>query len=218
MMSSKYTIRKNPEVSLKVRYGGTLRWSLIAALSIVIAGFLLVPKQRQKTTLDRNVSVEIEMVEVPQTDQQAELVKPVRPAIPVPSEEEDIPGEIDYRQFEFQQFTPVRLPPPPIAASFDSTTVPITPPVPVGGYDRISDLVKYPSMARYAGLEGTVHIEVLIDKKGAVVGTNILEGAPKTGFEEAALTVIHNLQFKPALRYDEPIPSRDSIRVDFRLR
>jgi TonB family protein len=73
-------------------------------------------------------------------------------------------------------------------------------------------------MARYAGLEGTVHIEVLIDKQGSVVGTNILEGAPKTGFEEAALAVIHNLQFKPAMRYDEPIPSRDSIRVDFRLR
>jgi protein TonB len=217
-MASNFTIRKNPAVSLKARYGVTLRWSLIAALSIVIAGFLIVPPQPQKPTLSEDVSVEIEMVEVPQTEQQAELVRPVRPAIPVPAEEEDLPGEIDYGQFEFQQFTPVRLPPPPIADSFDSTTVPITPPEPLGGYDRISDLVEYPSMARYAGLEGTVHIEVLIDKQGSVVGTNILEGAPKTGFEEAALAVIHNLQFKPAMRYDEPIPSRDSIRVDFRLR
>ncbi len=204
--------------SLKDRYNIRIRYALMGSLSIVILMFLLVPKKETVSPAQLRVPVEVEIVEIPQTLQRIERATPSRPAIPVPAEDEDIPETFMYTLFEFESYNPTKVPPPPIAETFDSSSVPVIDPEPVGGYEQISDLVQYPSMARYAGLEGSVHIEVVVDRMGTVVATNILEGAPKTGFEEAALAVIQRLQFIPAMRFDEPVPGRDSIRVDFRLR
>jgi len=76
----------------------------------------------------------------------------------------------------------------------------------------------YPEIAQEAGIEGTVVVQVFIDKKGRVQDTIILKGIPNTGLDEAALKAIRKTRFRPAKQRERAVGVWISIPVNFRLK
>ena len=74
----------------------------------------------------------------------------------------------------------------------------------------------YPDLARRAGIEGTVELEVSIDATGAVTDVEVVRGLP-LGMSEAAADAVHRWTYKPARTATGPVASRKSVRIRFVL-
>jgi TonB family protein len=82
------------------------------------------------------------------------------------------------------------------------------PQTPVPGYDKPPKPLhitrpQYPQDAFNAGKEGTVLVEILIDSKGRVAGSRVLQSVP--GLDEAALRCTKDWTFEPAVRSGKPV-------------
>jgi len=77
---------------------------------------------------------------------------------------------------------------------------------------------KYPEIAQEAGIEGTVVVQVFVDKTGRVTDTVILKGIPNTGLDESAIKAIRAVRFRPAKAGGATIGVWISIPVNFRLK
>ena len=72
----------------------------------------------------------------------------------------------------------------------------VTPPAPL-------EIVRpqYPPMARRLGVQGTVRMSLLVDERGRVIETRLLEGVrQKVGINEAALAAAAKARFSPATK------------------
>jgi len=77
---------------------------------------------------------------------------------------------------------------------------------------------RYPEIAQEAGIEGTVVVQVFVDKRGHVKETVILKGIPNTGLDESAIKAIRAVRFRPAKAGGATIGVWISIPVNFRLK
>lgn len=91
-----------------------------------------------------------------------------------------------------------------------------SPPSPIGGMASIQQNIRYPEIAKRAGIEGTVYIAVDIDENGNVTNTNIMQGIG-AGCDEAAIDAIKQVKFKPAIKDSIPVKYRITIPIQFKL-
>ena len=85
--------------------------------------------------------------------------------------------------------------------------------------DEIIRRTVYPPMAQRAGIEGTVILELFVDRLGVIRNISILkEDPPGRGFGEAAARAFQGLRGSPALANGEAVASRYRYRYQFRLR
>ena len=78
--------------------------------------------------------------------------------------------------------------------------------------------LRYPELARRAGIEGTVHVAALVDKNGNVKHAYIrVESGANAGFEEAALEQAFKLKYIPALNNGIPVEVWIIYKVNFKL-
>jgi TonB family protein len=73
----------------------------------------------------------------------------------------------------------------------------------------------YPSAAKKAGIEGTVHLEVVIDKNGNVQDVKLLSGDPILA--KAAMKAVSNWRYQPSLLGGEPMEVVTEADVNFTL-
>ncbi len=77
---------------------------------------------------------------------------------------------------------------------------------------------EYPRLARAAGMEATVWIKSLINKKGEVVKALVFKSSgTKVGFDEAALEAAYKCKFTPALQKGQPVAVWIAYAVSFVL-
>jgi len=78
--------------------------------------------------------------------------------------------------------------------------------------------LRYPELALRAGIEGTLYVAALVDKKGNVKDAYIhVESGANAGFEEAALKQAFKLKYRPALNNDIPVKVWIIYKVNFEL-
>ena len=75
----------------------------------------------------------------------------------------------------------------------------------------------YPARARAADIEGSVTLSLLIDEHGKVDKVSVLDAQPPGYFENAALDMLRDQRFTPALRHNRPVKSRWRTVVRYRL-
>lgn len=89
-------------------------------------------------------------------------------------------------------------------------------PGPVGGMYAIQEKIKYPEIARRAGLQGKVLIQAFIDEKGNVIHTKVIKGLGG-GIDEMASDVIRITKFNPGTQKGQPVKTQVTIPIVFKL-
>lgn len=212
-------LRKNPSVSLKLRYPITVRAMILVSILILTTLMIAYPKFESRQFIQKEIRVDIEQFDIPQTQQYELPPPPSRPSIPVESESEDLADDVTIEETELDFFQEMESPPPPPEEGPRVRFIPYDdPPVPIGGYRAIQRNIIYPEIAQEAGIDGQVIVQAFVDKKGIVKETIILKGIPNTGLDEAAMDAIRKTKFQPAKQRDRPVGVWISIPVNFRLK
>ncbi len=107
---------------------------------------------------------------------------------------------------------------PPPKAEDNPSVMYDTSPEPIGGYAAIQQAVVYPEVARKAGIQGTVIVQVLIDKSGKATEALVLRGIEDSSINEAAVSALLAISWKPAENQDEPVSVRITVPVVFKLK
>ena len=159
----------------------------------------------------------VESFDIPPTRQFVAPPPPVRPSIPVASEDEDLAEDITIAETGLESFEWEA--PPPLPSEGPSVRfIPYDePPEPVGGFKAILQNLVYPELALYANIEGTVVVQAFVDKNGRVTEAVVTQGIPDTGMDEAALVAVKKTHFKPALQRDRPIGVWIAIPIRFQV-
>lgn len=213
------TTRKDPRVSLKVRYPITVRVSILVSILVIVILNVAFPKFQARQFMEKEIYVEIEQFDIPQTMQFELPPPPARPAIPVESESEDLADDVTIEETDLEDFAVMDAPPPPPSGGPRVKFIPYDePPEPVGGYAAIHRNIQYPEIAQEAGIEGTVVIQAFVDHTGRVTDMVVLKGIPNTGLDEAAMNAIQKTRWRPAKQRDRAVGVWISIPVNFKLK
>ncbi len=95
---------------------------------------------------------------------------------------------------------------PPIMAQFDGNM-----------YKYLSEVIKYPSMAREMGIEGRVYVKFIVGKNGQIRDAKLLNSIGG-GCDEEALNAVKNMpKWKPAENLGEPVASYFTLPIKFKL-
>lgn len=205
-------------VRFKLSYRKVVEGSTIISLLILLVLFQAFKRFDSRIELPTEDQVIIEVDEIPLTEQIERPPPPPRPAVPIPSENDDIPEDltIEETDLDFEEEPP---PPPPPPEQEDVIFVAYdTEPEPIGGMAAIQKNLVYPEIARRAGVEGTVIIQAVIDRQGNVITTTVIRSLGNNGCDEAASDAIKKTKWKPALQRDKPVKVQVAIPVIFRLK
>ena len=200
-------------LTIKYKYPITIRLATLSSVLLLIFTFLIYPRYLGMLELEDVELQEILIENIPQTQQIERPPPPARPSVPVESEDEDIADDLTIEETDLDNFEAWDAPSPPPEGPRVKFIPYDDPPQPLSNIRPI-----YPEIAQEAGIEGTVVVQVFIDKKGRVQDTLILKGIPNTGLDEAAIKAIRKTRFRPAKQRERPVGVWISIPVNFRLK
>ena len=139
-----------------------------------------------------------------------EIAAPVVPIEAAEGEETDDNAEIAPTSFDRIEDVPPPPPPPSEQAqefyAFDE------PPVLIKFVNP-----KYPDLARQAGIEGTVLLNVLVGDDGKVLQVSVIQSDVTPAMEKAAIEASKLFMFKPAKQRTVPVKARVAIPIRFKL-
>lgn len=215
--------RKKDNVDLRNYYNVYLQVGLAITLLTLIVMF--------RANLDFGGGVEfemteqetIEMEEVVQTEQQAKPPPPPRPPVPVEVPNDEIIDDSDLNlDASLDLDMALDLPPPPPAAKKvveeepEIFLVVEQDPELIGGLEGLQRSIRYPEIARKAGIEGRVFVQFVVDEKGNVIDPVVTRGIGG-GCDEAALDAVRKAKFKPGKQRGRAVKVQYSLPVTFRL-
>lgn len=213
--------RKNPQADIRLFYRKALELSLCSSLLLTILIFFAFRQEFSFQIELETPELDIEVEEIPPTEQIVRPPAPPRPSVPIPTDTEEIPEDetIDATEINFAEIPP---PPPPQKEDFDESSFSFVaydePPELIGGVNALQRLLVYPELALKAGIEGSVTIGVLIDKAGRPVNFQVLKAfGVEVGFEAAAIEAMKKGKWKPAFQRDLPVKAWVAIPVHFKL-
>jgi protein TonB len=213
-------MRETPTTALRLEYVKLIEIGLVISLIGTIVFMQLSKKLEGKSKLQAVKLEVIQVEEMPQTQQQKQEQAPSRPTVPIASEDEDLPEDetIEFTGFDVSDEA---APPPPPSEAEDEEIVFVPydePPAPIGGFAAIQKKLEYPEIARKAGVEGRVLIYAQVDEQGDVQKTRVIQSLGPNGCDEAAITAIKAVKWKPAKQRDRAVKVWIAVPVDFKLR
>ena len=207
---------RNPRYDLKRGSNDVFEQAL--ALSLALCALVFLTYQTFEVTAYQG-SGEMRIIvleEIPETQQLERPPPPQRPQIPIATEDESIPDDVTIVMTDLDLTLPPPPPPPPPGQR-------VVDPIIFVAFDQAPELIKkvdprYPDIARRAGVEGVVTLQIVIDETGRVVEAEVVVAVPPNIFEQAALDAIIQWEFRPAMQRDRPVRVRIGQRVEFVLR
>ena len=86
----------------------------------------------------------------------------------------------------------------------------------IGGLRQLQTQIRYPEMARRAGIQGRVFIQFIVDEQGDVIHPRVIRGIGG-GADEEALRVVRQAKFTPGIQRGQPVRVQYSLPIYFRL-
>jgi len=86
----------------------------------------------------------------------------------------------------------------------------------IGGLESIMKEVRYPDMARRAGIEGRVFVQFVVNEQGNVEDAHVIRGIGG-GADEEALRVVRQAKFKPGVQRGRPVRVQFALPIMFKL-
>ena len=111
------------------------------------------------------------------------------------------------------------LPPLPPAPEEPSQTYVVVEKMPelIGGLAALQREIRYPVMAKRAGIEGRVILQFIVDERGRVNAVQTVRGIGG-GCDEEAVRVVSQARFQPGTQRGKPVRVKMSLPIMFRLR
>lgn len=214
----------------KKGYRLTMEIAIVLSLLFLIGFFHLPLRGGDGFDLTTSGPEMIQLEEIYQTTQPPKPPPPPRARTPIVVPDESIPDDdpldldatLDLDEELYVASAPARTPP---AAENEEAEEDVTPeifvaveemPTIVGGVQRLYEVIKYPDMARQAGLEGMVVVQFVVTPEGMPTHPEILRSAGGV-LDEAAIEAIMQLTFTPGRQRQRPVSVRFSIPVRFRI-
>ncbi len=217
-------LRKNPKVDLKRKYLRNVEIGIIIALSFTILAFKYFPHikfERPKIEAPQEL---VKVEDVIQTKQEAKLPPPPKPPIPIEAPADEILKDVEIESTELIMNEKVTTPPPPPPKEEKEEETQPTffvvveeMPEPIGGIEGIQKRIKYPEIARRAGVTGRVYVKAYVNEKGEVVKVELVKGIG-AGCDEAAMKAVKETRFKPGKQRGRPVKVQIVIPVYFKLK
>ena len=196
-------------VDLKERFPLYIRAGFLFAVLFFIVVFFLVPHYSLHPyvpRVDRATQVEVEPEEI----EAIEEIEPApKPQLPVEAEsEEEIEAATIEKTADFETFEKMPIQPEAETPEFVAYD---TPP-------RPRSIVKphYPGIAKTAGIEGTVILQLLVDTNGKVLKAKVLKSLHPE-LDKAAVDAAYRTTFYPAKQRDKPVKVWVSYPIRFVL-
>ncbi|WP_456426909.1 energy transducer TonB [Rhodocaloribacter sp.] len=220
--------KKNPRANLRLYYGIYLEIGLIFALAVLIFLFRAPIRPSDEgfdITLAQQEVVQVE--EIQQTQQETKPPPPPRPPVPVEVPNDVVLDDVDLNlDATLDLDEPLaELPPPPAPREEEKVEEPEPEifvvveemPVLIGGLKGLQAKIRYPELAKKAGVQGRVIVQFVVNEQGDVENATVIRGIGG-GADEEALRVISAAKFKPGKQRGRPVKVRMSLPILFKLR
>lgn len=213
--------RKKPDADLKNYHTVFLQIGLLITLVIFIIAVKvdITSKEAREYTLEEQEVIEME--EIIQTRHIETPPPPPRPPVPVEVPDDEIIEDVDIQiNAELTLSGPMDLPPPPPAQEEeeeeDFFVVVEDMPELIGGLAELQRSIRYPEMARRAGIEGRVYVQFIVNERGEVENPQVIRGIGG-GCDEEAIRAVRQAKFKPGMQRGRPVRVQYSLPIVFRL-
>lgn len=220
--------KKTPKADLETKKRIFLQIGIALALVGVLLAFEWRQYERPEFDLGTLEMDFIEEEEIPITRQE----QPPPPPPPEPSQElvivdDDVEIEEEFTidveatvYTEVQEFTPIIVEEEEIAEDVIFTVVEDQPSFPGGEEARIRYLqenLRYPQMAREAGIQGTVFVTFVVERDGSVTDVRVIRGIGG-GCDEEAVRVVRNMpRWQPGRQRGQPVRVQFNMPIRFVL-
>ncbi len=216
-------LRKTDNADLRSRYPLYVQVGLVLALVILIGAFRVdfTPESDfQVVQVEQEI---VQMEEIQQTKQIEKPPPPPKPPVPieVPDDEvlEDEDLDLDV-SLELDEEI-INLPPPPAEEEEEEEPeifmIVEDMPELIGGLGSIQKKIKYPEIAKKAGVEGRVFVQFVVNTDGTVVDPVVVRGIG-AGCDEEAVRAVATAKFKPGRQRGKPVPVKMSLPITFKLK
>lgn len=212
--------RKKPEADLTKYYTVFLQLGLILTLAVFIVAVKvdITSFAPDEYVLDEQEIVEME--EIIQTRQIETPPPPPRPPVPVEVPNDEIIDDVDIDiSADWDLDDRLEMPPPQQEEEEpeeDFFVVVEEMPELIGGLASIQQNIRYPEMARRAGIEGRVYVQFIVNERGEVEDPRVIRGIGG-GADEEALRAVREAKFRPGMQRGRPVRVQYSLPVVFRL-
>ena len=185
---------------------------VVVGISTMFYLFTRALGEAQKT--EYLIKGEIEIIDIPETEQIELPEPPARPSIPLASDEEFT--DEDYEEFDsgFEDWEDWDAPPPPDGDGDSEFVAYDKAPTPKAGKGINPE---YPKLAIEMKLEGKVYIKFFVDKRGQVMRDSIKMTRGNPVFEKAAIDAVASSEWKHAMQRDMKVGVWMTVGVKFNL-
>lgn len=218
-------LKKTDKANLRLRYPLYIQAGMLIALALLVVAFRLDMSVEEKFEVSLSDQEVVQMEEMVQTAQQEKPPPPPRPPVPVevPNDEilEDDVLDLDM-SLDIDVAVDLPPPPPPPKEEVEEAEPEIfviveQSPELIGGLTELQKKIKYPEIARKAGVEGRVFLQFVVDEKGNVSDPIVTRGIG-AGCDEEAIRAILSAKFKPGKQRGKAVKVKMSLPITFRLK
>lgn len=214
---------KKPKADLRRGYRVRLEIGIVLALLIALVLFNVHLNYNNNENFTPPKQETVKMKKVRETKIHQKPPPPPAPKVPVAVPNDAVINDKPIGlNSELNMNQPMKLPPPPKKAQkkkkqkHNVFVVVENMPKLKGGMKALQQNVHYPKLARKAGIEGTVFVQFIVNKKGIPTHIHVVRGIGG-GCDQAAINAIKKARFTPGMQRGRPVPVRMSIPVRFQL-
>ena len=215
------TERKKPDADLRNYYTIFIELGLLLTLIIFIIAMRMdfASLAPEEIVMDEQEIVEME--EIIQTQQIETPPPPPRPPVPVEVPNDEIIEDVDIDiggDLDLGGQLDMPPPPPPDEDEDEEDFFVVVEDMPelIGGLQGLQQKIRYPEMARRAGIEGRVTVQFIVNEQGQIEDPQVIRGIGG-GADEEALRVVREAEFRPGMQRGRPVRVQYSLPIFFRL-
>ena len=215
-------LKKTEQADIKRRYPLYIEIGMVITLAVLIVAFRLDMSVDDSFDVTLQEQEVVQMEEIQQTQQIEKPPPPPRPPVPVevPNDEilEDDDLDLDM-SLDIDEIPDLPPPPPPAEKEEEPEIFVIVEQSPelIGGLPGLQKKIRYPEIAKKAGVEGRVYLQFVVDEQGNVHDPIVTRGIGG-GCDEEAIRAIREAKFKPGKQRGKAVKVKMSLPITFKLK
>ncbi len=216
-------LKKTDKANLKKKYPLYIELGMVLTLGVLIVAFRLDMSVDDSFEVQLSTQEVVQMEDIQQTQQIEKPPPPPRPPVPVEVPNDEILEDDDLDlDVSLDIDDVVDLPPPPPPAEDEEEEPEIfviveQSPELIGGLPGLQKKIRYPEIAKKAGVEGRVYLQFVVDEQGNVHDPIVTRGIG-AGCDEEAIRAILEAKFKPGKQRGKAVKVKMSLPITFKLR